>query len=56
MTTMLKLERVGKSFTLHVQGGVEIPVFERTWKTFSWMRAEMRALTGSSPVGSGKAH
>ena len=49
MTTMLKLERVGKSFTLHVQGGVEIPVFEDL--ELSVDAGECVALTGSSGVG-----
>ncbi len=49
MTTMLKLENVGKSFTLHVQGGVELPVFESLDLTVE--AGECVALAGPSGIG-----
>jgi alpha-D-ribose 1-methylphosphonate 5-triphosphate synthase subunit PhnL len=49
MSTMLKLEGVGKSFILHVQGAVDIPVFEGLDLTVDG--GDCVALTGSSGVG-----
>lgn len=49
MTTMLKLEKIAKSFTLHVQGGVDIPVFEGL--ELNVERGECVALAGASGVG-----
>jgi len=49
MTVMLKLEDVAKTFTLHVQGGAEIPVFERLDLEVS--AGECVALTGPSGIG-----
>ena len=51
MTEMLRLREVGKSFTLHVQGGVEIPVFVNLDLTVS--AGECVALLG--PSGAGKS-
>lgn len=49
--TMLKLSGVTKSFTLHVQGGVEIPVFDNVEMTVD--AGECVALMG--PSGTGKS-
>lgn len=51
MTTMVKLRNVGKSFTLHVQGSVNIPVFENL--DLDVAAEECVALLG--PSGAGKS-
>ncbi len=51
MSEMLHVENVAKSFTLHTQGALTIPVFEDI--NFSLMAGECVALTGAS--GSGKS-
>ncbi|MDJ0685459.1 MAG: phosphonate C-P lyase system protein PhnL [Alphaproteobacteria bacterium] len=49
MTTMLKIEQVAKTFTLHVQGGVEISVFQGLDLTVD--AGECVVLSGGSGVG-----
>ena len=49
MTTMVKLRNVGKSFTLHVQGSVNIPVFENL--DLDVAAEECVALLGLSGAG-----
>lgn len=51
MTAMVKLRNVGKSFTLHVQGSVNIPVFENL--DLDVAAEECVALLG--PSGAGKS-
>lgn len=51
MTAMLKVDGVGKTFVLHLQGGVPIPVLDGV--TFSVGRGECVALSG--PSGAGKS-
>ena len=48
-TLRLRLEGVGKSFTLHVQGGISIPVFSGI--ELSVQAGECVVLAGSSGVG-----
>jgi len=49
MTEMLRAEKVGKSFTLHVQGSTEIPVFQNVDLTLN--AGDCVALTGDSGAG-----
>jgi len=49
MTTMLRVEKAAKTFILHVQGGVEIPVFEDLDLEVS--AGECVLLAGESGVG-----
>ena len=49
MTEMLKIENVGKSFTLHTQGSATIPVFMNI--NFQLSAGECVALTGQSGAG-----
>ena len=51
MSHMLKVENVGKSFTLHTQGSATIPVFQNI--NFTLSSGDCVALTGES--GSGKS-
>jgi len=51
MSELLKVENVHKSFTMHTQGGTEIPVFKDI--NFALKAGECIALTGES--GSGKS-
>jgi alpha-D-ribose 1-methylphosphonate 5-triphosphate synthase subunit PhnL len=48
---LLKISNLCKTFRLHVQGGVEIPVFNGLELTL--MRGEVLAVTG--PSGAGKS-
>ena len=49
MNTMLSLKNVGKSFTLHVQGGVTLPVFSEL--NLDVGTGECVVLSGNSGVG-----
>lgn len=49
MEKVLELSNVGKSFTLHVQGGVTLPVFKSLELAVN--RGECLALMGASGVG-----
>ncbi|MDV7340330.1 phosphonate C-P lyase system protein PhnL [Terasakiella sp. A23] len=49
MSEMLNVENVAKSFTLHTQGALTIPVFEKI--NFSLNSGECIALTGVSGAG-----
>ncbi|GAB6051926.1 phosphonate C-P lyase system protein PhnL [Magnetospira thiophila] len=49
MTEMLRAEKVGKDFTLHVQGGLVIPVFRNIDLTLE--AGDCVALTGASGAG-----
>lgn len=49
MTTMLSLRNIGKSFILHVQGGVTLPVF--TELDLNIEKGECVVLSGTSGVG-----
>ena len=49
--TLLEVKNLGKTFTLHTQGGVRIPVFDGV--SFSAVAGECVVLTG--PSGSGKS-
>lgn len=49
MSEMLNVENVAKSFTLHTQGALTIPVFEKI--NFSLQAGECIALTGASGAG-----
>ena len=51
MTAMLAVEGLGKTFTLHLQGGVTIPVLRDV--AFSVAAGECLALSG--PSGAGKS-
>ncbi len=51
MTAVLAFEKVAKSFTLHVQGGARIPVFENV--SFAVSPGECLVLAG--PSGAGKS-
>lgn len=49
MTTMIRVENVAKSFTLHNQGGVKLPVFDDV--SFSVAAGEALVLAGASGAG-----
>ena len=49
MTEMLRAENVGKNFTLHVQDGTKIPVFQNVNLTLN--AGDCVALTGASGAG-----
>lgn len=49
MTTMIQVENVAKSFTLHNQGGVRLPVFDNV--NFSVAAGEALVLAGASGAG-----
>ena len=49
MTAMLRFEGVGKSFLMHAQGGVRLPVFDGV--SFAVEAGECVALTGPSGIG-----
>lgn len=49
MTAMLRFEGVGKSFLMHAQGGMRLPVFEGVG--FTVEPGECVALTGPSGIG-----
>ncbi len=51
MATLLKINQLSKTFRLHIQGGVEIPVFDRLDLVLG--RGEVLAVTG--PSGTGKS-
>lgn len=49
MTTMIQVEKVAKSFTLHNQGGTRLPVFDDV--NFSVAAGEALVLAGASGAG-----
>ncbi|SIR25344.1 MULTISPECIES: phosphonate C-P lyase system protein PhnL [unclassified Bosea (in: a-proteobacteria)] len=49
MTTMIQVENVAKSFTLHNQGGVNLPVFDEV--NFEVAAGEALVLAGASGAG-----
>ena len=51
MAPLLEITNLRKTFRLHIQGGVEIPVFDGLELTLS--RGEVLAVTG--PSGTGKS-